>query len=799
MTLTITLENYDLGFLRSDTGKIILVDSLSIASSIKTPYFVGPIYEKIVSLSAINLGTSQHWDVTPVLSAQALSLTRQEAELQIGQSINLNALSLSLQNPFSGPFAGQMFLTANPITFAISNSISVNALSLTSTAKTATMVVASSHIKEVGALSLDVGFPDDAPIIQKLVPAYNTIKVFDGANWIQFRDYDSFHIKKVSNQVSEFEFTITDIQDDVKDYLKEHSLVQFFANETLLLKGRIQTIEYGSAYEVIARGLGMEAKLLDKELIKSGDKRVQYTNTSAQTIANEILSSNTDGSSPWIITPASDGIFATDFGQVSLRYEYANRLNALGKLSTSIGYDWWVSQTGAPNYNTDIFNMALSRGNTSPVAFTINTNATKSSQEKDMTQLVNYVNALGYGDGVNQISTSVYSASQISSVLSANITESSTTISLADASTFASSGEIRIMEERITYSGKSGNNLTGCTRGANGTTAREHRKAVYVEKYVAFTSPETGSSLSTYGLFDYTLIDKTIRDLSALEVIASAELIQKKTPILRVKVVPDEPSEMIRSLGVGDAITVTDEEAALFGEQYRIVGLEYRDEYGMLTLEIDASNRSLEFIELMNKLKEESQALGKYMQGATNIYVVNESENCDSSNYLDMGIYMPVEALAVNKVTLNFKLKDFRAYNSASASEESEHTHDIDVTAVPDDVYLPGLGINNFGSGNKFYSSYGSGTVSSTEEGSAHTHGITYGIYEEALSSPSVSVYVGTEGGETLVGTYTTDQTDLDITDKIGDVGSWYNIQFRPNKRMRIEANAYVQIFLESK
>ena len=48
---------------------------------------------------------------------------------------------------------------------------------------------------------------------------------------------------------------------------------------------------------------------------------------------------------------------------------------------------------------------------------------------------------------------------------------SETTITLQNASDFPSSGTILVGSEQITYTGKSGNDLTGCTRGANSTTA----------------------------------------------------------------------------------------------------------------------------------------------------------------------------------------------------------------------------------------------------------------------------------------------------------------------------------------
>ena len=51
---------------------------------------------------------------------------------------------------------------------------------------------------------------------------------------------------------------------------------------------------------------------------------------------------------------------------------------------------------------------------------------------------------------------------------------SETEIDLTSATGFASSGVVYIEDEQITYTGISTNTLTGCTRGANGTTAAAH-------------------------------------------------------------------------------------------------------------------------------------------------------------------------------------------------------------------------------------------------------------------------------------------------------------------------------------
>jgi len=57
------------------------------------------------------------------------------------------------------------------------------------------------------------------------------------------------------------------------------------------------------------------------------------------------------------------------------------------------------------------------------------------------------------------------------STLNGAITSSATTIALADASAFASSGAIKIGTEVITHTGKSTNDLTGCTRSVVGAAA----------------------------------------------------------------------------------------------------------------------------------------------------------------------------------------------------------------------------------------------------------------------------------------------------------------------------------------
>ncbi|OOZ37446.1 phage tail protein [Solemya velesiana gill symbiont] len=91
------------------------------------------------------------------------------------------------------------------------------------------------------------------------------------------------------------------------------------------------------------------------------------------------------------------------------------------------------------------------------------------------------------------------------------------TLPLSDAVRFPSSGTIQIGYEQITYAGIADNNLTGCTRGANSTTAAAHQKGAQVGEvktqydYLVANHPATAlSNVKVNGVLqegtDFTLL-----------------------------------------------------------------------------------------------------------------------------------------------------------------------------------------------------------------------------------------------------------------------------------------------------
>ena len=90
------------------------------------------------------------------------------------------------------------------------------------------------------------------------------------------------------------------------------------------------------------------------------------------------------------------------------------------------------------------------------------------------------------------------------STLSSGINASVTTLTMASASQFPSSGTVIIGSELITYTGVSSNTLTGLTRGANGTTAAVHSSGDTVQDasgYAGWNTSVSGDVVTAPGLW----------------------------------------------------------------------------------------------------------------------------------------------------------------------------------------------------------------------------------------------------------------------------------------------------------
>ena len=115
------------------------------------------------------------------------------------------------------------------------------------------------------------------------------------------------------------------------------------------------------------------------------------------------------------------------------------------------------------------------------------------SQVNDTYVIYNYLEKLWYYGSMNRTawldsalrSYPMAAFSVQNSYLSVAVTSTTaTSVSLIDTSSYPDAGSVQIESEVITYTGNSGNTLTGCTRGALGTTAATHTQYTAVSNYV---------------------------------------------------------------------------------------------------------------------------------------------------------------------------------------------------------------------------------------------------------------------------------------------------------------------------
>jgi len=94
-------------------------------------------------------------------------------------------------------------------------------------------------------------------------------------------------------------------------------------------------------------------------------------------------------------------------------------------------------------------------------------------------------------------------------LLNGAINTSVTTITVDSTTGFSSTGTIYIESEQVTYTGVSSTTFTGCTRGANSTTAASHADDVRVAQFDSGATPRhiVRSADNNYLLFPYP--DKT--------------------------------------------------------------------------------------------------------------------------------------------------------------------------------------------------------------------------------------------------------------------------------------------------
>jgi hypothetical protein len=207
-------------------------------------------------------------------------------------------------------------------------------------------------------------------------------------------------------------------------------------------------------------GLGTNLKFY----IQNGPNGFFYDVTPIRETAAGVTNAFTvySGSTTVTVTDPGHGAVTGDFVTVT----YAG--GAIGGMPASaINGEHQITYLNSNQYNFTASSSATSNAGptgTADFAYQINSG------------LATYTVATGWGAG----SWGGTVTGSATTTLNGTINSSATTITLTSAASFAASGAIVIDSEYITYSGKSTNDLTGCVRGASGTTAAAHTSGAVV-------------------------------------------------------------------------------------------------------------------------------------------------------------------------------------------------------------------------------------------------------------------------------------------------------------------------------
>jgi len=549
------------------------------------------------------------------------------------------------------------------------------------------------------------------------------------------------------NQLWTFNLGLVSLTSDLKtNWVKKNNEILIFWGNQLRMKGRIEKISYDNYERCNIEGVGMAVLLRDRDIDE------EYLNTNSDTIVsnvnNSIMSLDTN----------------TNYGLISMHFRTENRLRALAGTADAIDYDWWENWKSDDDYITNYINVDDFKGDPDTTTLTFYTSGSSQNmhvieEETDTYETTNYVTVLGYGDGINQLKSisyhatdnrttlakpldailetdvssgtevRVYDASGIddgdtiridgeSLTVSGSPTDHTTywTIDVSSAVTQphtagtdviktsgliycddvtvfdADSGNVWIGQEKISYDGRdpSGNTITIDSREQDDDYLNTHVvKAYYhgdgievVDAQYDEDSPETDSYIDRDGIRSRTFNASNIIKQNMLDYLAQRIRIDRQDEIAVITGKCSDPMNILSSenLQVGDWVELSDTYTGFeTGTRYEVAGMRYGfnlDVGEFCEVEISNYNRTL----LENTVKE-TENLGKYYKGATNIFQVGSDENCDKTHPLVIPIYIPPDAVAINKVLLSYYVDDYRAYATATEGG-SAHSHSITGSTV---------------------------------------------------------------------------------------------------------------------
>ena len=289
-----------------------------------------------------------------------------------------------------------------------------------------------------------------------------------------------FKLHQSLNNPSKFEAKLV-WDSQLKELLKRGAKLAITAQTALLDKLDVDEVKVSRDHiaEVVAFSSAGEQRSLVRETVG--------TNSFADTSAQEVLEWINDG-------VCQIGSSVTD--KVSLNLSHERRCEALDALVSKLnGVEWWFSYP-EPLYmdelGQDYVNLGT-KGESKDVTLKLGVNAYRVGSKDSNLSKLNSVKIRGYGSDLtlepleveHYLATTKHTtlAKQVDTKLTQAAQPTDTTLYVVSTEGFPDSGVLLIGNEKISYSGKTSNSFTGCTRGYGDTTAQYHEEGVEVINY----------------------------------------------------------------------------------------------------------------------------------------------------------------------------------------------------------------------------------------------------------------------------------------------------------------------------
>lgn len=174
------------------------------------------------------------------------------------------------------------------------------------------------------------------------------------------------------------------------------------------------------------------------------------------------------------------------------------------------------------------------------------------------------------------------------------------------------------------------------------------------------------SIINQWGIKESVFVDRRFENAEILKAQGQAILNELKNPYISYEVSAIDLSKLTESsydsFRAGKMVHVVDKEDEIEFDAYIV---ETSKTPYSPDVQITIANKSRNIAGSISELQNRARINDTYAQGSTNMYAQSFSDNADAQNPAVLKVYIPQEAVRINKLLLRYEIENFRAYSKA--------------------------------------------------------------------------------------------------------------------------------------